>query len=445
MSMSSPSSRRPALIGGGLLVAAGIVLLVVQQTGLDLGWPAGIVVVGFGLIAVGVLVGPGGQAFAVLGGIIGMVGIVLAAQEALDAYASWAYAWALVAPFGVGLGMFLFGLFTGAPPIMRAGIGPMVVGLVIFLVGYVFFEGMIGLSGEPFQGSLAPALLIGLGVLLVIGAFLAPRWRGSSPTGWPAGSGATGAGPGAPETGAAGGAGAAGATSGSGPAAGWTAPGAAAAGAAGVASGDAGRTDGGPVAIDLRDASVGDVAISFGAGTLAIGGVAAPSHLVDGVAYGGFVVEDLGPGRVKLSPPADAVFTRLWTTPPFDWRLRLTGEVPMRLVADLGASRSSLDLSALLISELRLRTGAAETLVTLPAGAGHTRVDIEGGANTVDLRIPDGVAARIHSAMALGSTRVDERRFPRDPLGGWSSPDFGTAANRVEIESRGGVGSLRVS
>jgi hypothetical protein len=46
--------------------------------------------------------------------------------------------------------------------------------------------------------------------------------------------------------------------------------------------------------------------------------------------------------------------------------------------------------------------------------------------------------------MALGSTQVDESHFPRAG-DGHESPDFATAPNRVEIDVRGGVGSVRVT
>ena len=46
--------------------------------------------------------------------------------------------------------------------------------------------------------------------------------------------------------------------------------------------------------------------------------------------------------------------------------------------------------------------------------------------------------------MALGSTDVDATRFPRDAQGGWTSPDFETAEHKVELELRGGVGSVTV-
>ena len=45
--------------------------------------------------------------------------------------------------------------------------------------------------------------------------------------------------------------------------------------------------------------------------------------------------------------------------------------------------------------------------------------------------------------MAIGSTQVDETRFPRS-ASGYESPDYGTATNRVDIDASGGVGSLKV-
>ena len=42
--------------------------------------------------------------------------------------------------------------------------------------------------------------------------------------------------------------------------------------------------------------------------------------------------------------------------------------------------------------------------------------------------------------MAIGSTNVDQARFPAS-AGGYESPDYATAANRVDIDVQGGVGS----
>jgi len=61
---------------------------------------------------------------AAVGGILTMVGVVLAVQEAYDLYQTWAYAWALVAPGGVGLGLTIYGLFTGRRDDLRAVSAP---------------------------------------------------------------------------------------------------------------------------------------------------------------------------------------------------------------------------------------------------------------------------------------------------------------------------------
>ncbi len=57
--------------------------------------------------------------------------------------------------------------------------------------------------------------------------------------------------------------------------------------------------------------------------------------------------------------------------------------------------------------------------------------------------VPNGVAARIRSRMVLGSTQIDQGRFPPTALG-YESIDYASAQNRVDIDVQGGVGSLRV-
>ncbi len=60
------------------------------------------------------------------------------------------------------------------------------------------------------------------------------------------------------------------------------------------------------------------------------------------------------------------------------------------------------------------------------------------------LEVPQGVAARIVTRVALGSRQIDEGRFPR--VGDlYQSLDYATCANRVDIDVEGGVGSVRVT
>jgi hypothetical protein len=68
----------------------------------------------------------------------------------------------------------------------------------------------------------------------------------------------------------------------------------------------------------------------------------------------------------------------------------------------------------------------------------------EGGAAAWRFRVPPGVAVRARTRMAIGTTDVDEARFPRDPLGGWASPDVASNPNRVELDTSGGMGSISI-
>ena len=390
------SPQRGALVIGLGLILIGAAAVLVQVGGVRLEWPAWIILPGLALLVGAFAVGgSNGSGMAAVGGIVTMVGVVLAVQETYDLYQTWAYAWALVAPGGVGLGLTIYGLLARRGDDLRGGLGALGVGIVIFLVGFLFFEGVIDLSDgrfSAFTDLAVPLLLVGIGAVILVGAFIPGPWR--RPT-------ARGAGP-----------------------AGWATP---------VAE----RLD-----LGLEGAPDAEVMVTFGAGRLAIGQAGA-GMLVDGTCEGGVKAERGAPGRVRLSPPAPSNLS--WNHPPYSWRIGLSGEVPLSLRVETGAADSELDLSALCLAELRLRTGASETRVTLPAAAGFTRVDAEGGAAAIRFRVPDGVAARIRTAIALGSSDVDHARFPRTPAGdAWQSPDYETAANRVEIEVRGGVGSVSV-
>ena len=404
------SPQRGGLIIGLVLILLGGAALLVQVGGLSIGWPIWILLPGVALVLGAVAVGgSGGSGMAAVGGIVTMVGVVLAVQEAADLYQTWAYAWALVAPGGVGAGLTVYGLLARRGEDLRGGLGALFVGMVLFLVGFLFFEGVIGLSGERF-GSLTdvavPLALVGIGVVVLVGAFIPGPWRRPYLVVHDAQDRAA------------------------------------------AERGDGGTSWAAPVpdrlAIPLEGAADAEVMVTFGAGHLRIG-AAGPGMLIDGTFAGGVRAERSGgPGRVRVSPPSPPSGWT-WDRAPYTWTMGVSGEVPLRLRVESGAADAELDLTALRLAELRLRTGASETRVTLPAAAGYTRVDAEGGAAAIRFRVPEGVAARIRSSMTLASSEIDLVRFPRSAAGDtWESPDFASAANRVEIEVRGGVGSLSV-
>lgn len=192
--------------------------------------------------------------------------------------------------------------------------------------------------------------------------------------------------------------------------------------------------------LPLGGAPSAAVRIRFGAGTL-MTRPAASGNLVDGEFRGGVEHRTSGPGQVELAQ--DTTYGLPWLDRESAWTVGLTSEVPLDLRLEAGASRTTLDLRDLRVRSLELQTGASETRVLLPRAAGSTQVRAEAGAASLTFEVPSGVAARIRTRMALGSSQVDEARFPR--IGDvYQSVDYGTAANTVDLDLQGGVGSVRV-
>jgi hypothetical protein len=192
--------------------------------------------------------------------------------------------------------------------------------------------------------------------------------------------------------------------------------------------------------VPLAGNASGSVRIQFGAGEIRAHRSAA-GNLVDGSFEGGVVKRDVGPGRIELKQDTSSGMP--WLDKRSSWDVGLSGEVPLDLDIQTGAAKALLDLADLQARNVKLRTGASETRIRLPRRAGMTNVQTNAGAASLTIEVPEGVAARIRTRIGLGSSDIDERRFPRS-LNGYESPDFATAANKADIDIQGGVGSVRV-
>ncbi len=172
------SAHPAAAVRGGSGVALGIVLvvlgaffLVIRVSNIDLtyGWPLYVIIPGLTLLVVGFASLRTGAA--IPGGIVTMVGLVLAYIDSTGDVASWVFAWPLVAPGGVGLGLFLQGFRLRNAGMIRQGRNLMFAAALIFAVGFVFFESILNISGTDygfFGRAAPPALLIVLGIALLV-------------------------------------------------------------------------------------------------------------------------------------------------------------------------------------------------------------------------------------------------------------------------------------
>jgi hypothetical protein len=201
--------------------------------------------------------------------------------------------------------------------------------------------------------------------------------------------------------------------------------------------------------IPLDDAGRAHLSIHHGAGRLIISSGAPAGRLVDGRFSGGLDYRadragDLLDVRMRI-PDQGSRWANpwSWSSNGLDWLMGLNSNVILDLELETGAGALEANLGGLRVEKLHLKTGASSSELVLPANAGYTRVELEGGAASVALRVPAGVAARIVSRGGASSINVDLNRFPRT-RDGYQSADYETAPNKVDIAANMGAASVDV-
>lgn len=210
---------------------------------------------------------------------------------------------------------------------------------------------------------------------------------------------------------------------------------------------------------DLDGASQAAVTVRFGAGRLNLGPILQPQpNQLASMSFQGpqqlapqprySVSNGVGQLDYQSSPRGAPGFV------PFgDGRsdaaqmdLTLAPNVPITsLSVQTGATDARLDLSALSVSNIDLSIGAATTWLRFPEAAGVTMAHISGGASTLTLEVPQGVAAQIQLRGGLSTVNVDQSRFPQVSDNLYRSPDYDTATNKVDLSIETGVTTIQIS
>ncbi|MBV9896023.1 MAG: hypothetical protein JO020_17820 [Chloroflexi bacterium] len=130
---------------------------------------------------------------------------------------------------------------------------------------------------------------------------------------------------------------------------------------------------------------------------------------------------------------------------PAHMELNLAPSVPIAsLNIQTGATDARLDLSNLHVATIDMSIGAATAWVRFPEAGGLTTAHISGGASTITLEVPQGVAAQIQYHGGLSTLNVDQSRFPSASESMYRSPDYDTAANKVDLNIETGATTITV-
>ncbi len=126
-----------------------------------------------------------------------------------------------------------------------------------------------------------------------------------------------------------------------------------------------------------------------------------------------------------------------------DWKVSLSRVPEVSIDLGAGAASVDLDLADLRVPFLEMDAGAAAVHIRMPANGGAVEALITAGAADIEVRIPDGVAARVVNDTSLSSFEVASR-FTSLEGDVFQSPGYRQAENRVSIVFEGGVSSVSV-
>jgi hypothetical protein len=159
------------ILGIGL-IALGALALIGQILQINIGaaiWPFFVILPGTLLFLFALSLEPGfSEPVAMIAGVIAMTGLLLLYQSLTGHWVSWAYGWSLIAPVGAGLGALLYGWLQGRRGAVKTGRTLINIGLVIFVVGLLFFELVLNISGLGWDFIGWPILFIGLGLIALL-------------------------------------------------------------------------------------------------------------------------------------------------------------------------------------------------------------------------------------------------------------------------------------
>lgn len=126
-------------------------------------------------------------------------------------------------------------------------------------------------------------------------------------------------------------------------------------------------------------------------------------------------------------------------------KINLVGMAITRVSADSGGGNLDMILpDGASDMSVAAKTGGGNVTVELGSGTtGSNTVIATSGAGNVVIRLPAGVAALIHATTGMGKVIVDSR-FSQIDKNTYQSPDYDSAADRVEIDAKSGAGNVSV-
>ena len=206
----------------------------------------------------------------------------------------------------------------------------------------------------------------------------------------------------------------------------------------------------------LPGATQASVRVDFGAGNLRLGALEPGDGRLASVVFDGPPGVTIEPRFSLQNGSADlryALSGRHGFGPPsffgvanrgMSMQLALAREIPIGLRVSMGAAESRLDLSKLKLNQLEVETGASSAWIRLPEAGGATAARFSAGAASIEVELPEGVAAQVRYDGGLSTVDVQNPRL--QPAGEriYRTSDYDTNPNRVDLRLDTGVTTVTI-
>ncbi len=197
--------------------------------------------------------------------------------------------------------------------------------------------------------------------------------------------------------------------------------------------------------VPLQEAREASLSIEHGVGRIELRAGANPGDFLTGASGVGMEKKiRLNEGKLEVELQAGPSFIPFVGPEGGVWQYRLSADIPITLKIEAGASRLDLDLTDLRVTHFAYDGGASNLNLTLPARVESMLADIDAGAASINVRVPEGVALRFRTK-GVGSVHVNEQRFPMRETGLYQSADYDAAKYRADLTVDGGATSVTVS
>ncbi|MBW6489986.1 MAG: hypothetical protein K0B15_02215 [Lentimicrobium sp.] len=109
---------------------------------------------------------------------------------------------------------------------------------------------------------------------------------------------------------------------------------------------------------------------------------------------------------------------------------------------DIGAANLDFDLSKYKVGKLKIDGGASSMKIKLGEAIELTEIEIDAGAASIDLRIPQGAGAELKTETALTSKSF--KGFDKVSNGLYRTPNFETSTQKIYLDIDAAVSSLNI-